>query len=655
MMNSRCSQTEVPTASLRNMIALSGFRWNCDADGAPSPFGGPRSGGNQGHDDVVAKETSHPTTTTNQNSSLEEPVNHQRQTRIYRNDLKLNDVVLGRSNERGLYAATLKNWWPRYECASHSGKRIVCRALIRELHQKGIRFLNKEEDGTRYGYYTIEPPVSVRVERKVLRGLRQEVLKHEMHKAFLPPCYTTSNPVFKDSKNESKCKPQVKRSKGAGSKKTRPTKVIKARKVPRIKHSKPKNETSSRRSEDVNKYLPILPAPSRNHPMSLPIILVPPPPPQRATTPPILRMASSSELTANHPSSSMQLIPSALNWGTSDLTGAPATTKPHAATSPDTVILPEEAATKTPKLQLRSSVSYDLTKIFDDVIDPMNEDTGETTHPKECPPILSGRQSSNFSMVQFTDWQHELGSDDYAKNIFKPSTSTMNRRLSLIDDDVPPSTAAVKLFATSNQEDPMVPSTPRFYDHFDRTSIFGGDEAAALISPTFIPPSFGCKTVSAPKTIDMPHITPSDEERCRRRSSSMSMDMMIIGDNLHHPIPMPQQVHQRTITDNENEEYRKLCNRLEVSMAKLESEELEHRSWEAHNEALWRHFIQEQPDLAKFLNTRNRDTNPVNLQGQFSQETSISNFLRDEHPNMENWKWSTPLYGGDMEEVWEAV
>jgi hypothetical protein len=307
---------------------------------------------------------------------------------------------------------------------------------------------------------------------------------------------------------------------------------------------------------------------------------------------------------------------------------------------------------------MHSNISYDFTKIFDDVMDPMSGDieTTSTAHHKEYPPLLSGRQSSMFSMVNFTDWQQEMGNEGH--HLIKPSnSSTMIRRLSLIDEDVPQSGAAVAPFDELGNG-PMILSTLRNHDHLDRNSMFGGGATAAHTSPTHNP------TSNSNPELDLQRISPQ-EVHYHDHSSSMVgyMDMIEDSSIQHHPIPLQQATAPRTIT--ENEEYRTLCQRLEVSMAKLESEELEHRSWEAHNEALWRHFIQEQPDLAKLLNTRIRDDAPNPVRdtgvqdihgGRSSQVAAISNTKREEnHHSMESWKWQPHLFGGDMEEGWEAV
>jgi hypothetical protein len=647
--------------SLKDMIIMPnvGFSLKEDADRAPL------SDGRQ----MPAEEESIPTTMT-QNGLEEEHEEdpNQNNVRVYREGVKVTDVVLGRSNEKGIYAKALREWWPHYESATHSGKRVVCRAVIQDLHKKGVRFLNREDNNTRHGYYTVEPHTSVTVERKILRGLREHVKKHEIIMALTAPPQSTASAKFHPF--GAKAFRGKKGGTQAEGKKNRPVKRSKASKCQPIHPSAmPIAQEITRKLGDVA-YVPILPAPSPEH-QFFPSFLIPPPL-QTEPTPPILQVASSSgSIGGDHPKASPQLIPSALNWSTSDLKEANGpTSKPYAATSPDTVMLPlsgdEPTATPGPSkpiLQMRSSISYDLTKIFDDVIDPVTGEIATNTQNKECPPLLSGRQSSMFSMVHFTDWQHEMGHESHPlKNVIKPSSSTMNRRLSLIDDDLPPSNTAVASYiGLDPPDDPMVPSTPRINDHFDRNSFFGADETAALISPALVPPKNFGTPKSPMKDFAMPGITP-DEDRYHRHYSSM--DSTDDRSNEHHPIPMKQAAAHRTISDHENEEYRALCRRLEVSMARLESEELEHRSWEAHNEALWRHFIQEQPDLAKLLNSRNREDTKVSAkgasntqwpEGRFSLGAGNPDNLGEEIHNMESWKWSTHSFGDEMEDAWTSI
>jgi hypothetical protein len=657
----QCNMEENPSQSLTNMITIE-YSLNGDADDASLSDGG----------QVLPEEPSIPTTTTTQNGlgeEHEEEATNRKPVRVFRDGLKVTDVVLGRSNEKGIYPTVLKAWWQKYESASHSGKRVICRAVIQELHQHGVRFLNKVEDDTRHGFYTVEPHTSVTVERKVLRALREQVRTHEVHKALTSTDQYATGARARTSRGKNG-------GKKALGKKTIPAKTFKAPKFQRVTcqpvhHvSQPKANEPSQRTVDAS-YIPILPAPSGERPY-FPVMLIPPTL-CADTTPPILQVArSSGSIGGDHQNSSPHLIPSALNWSTSDLRGAHVPTgKPHAATSPDTVMLPlnGEEMTKAhgpskPLFQKRSSISYDLTKIFDDVIDPLSGDicTATNKQNKECPPLLSGRQSSMFSMVNFTDWQHETGDEGHPlKNVLKPSTSTMSRRMSLIDDDVSTPDMA-SYMGLAPPDDPMILSTPRFNDHFDRNSFFGRDEAAALISPTLIPLQLFGKPKSQTVDPTMQRITPPDEDRYHRRSSSM--DSIEDNSQVNQPIPMIQPASHRTISDHENEEYRALCRRLEVSMARLESEELEHRSWEAHNEALWCHFIQEQPDLAKLLNTRSREDTKVSGHGSPStqwpagrsnRETGNPDSLREDFHNMENWKWSTHSFADDSEEYWAAV
>jgi hypothetical protein len=638
------------------------------------------------------------------NDSSHYHVQHGESIRLRRADLGPLDVILGRScDKKGVYLATLQASWQHYEDATHSGKRLVCRAVIRELYQKNVRFLNKIEDGTRHGYYTIEPQASAKVERKVIRGLRQEVLHFTIDRANLPPHTIEArqdNPLIKHAM----VKPQMtkgsvrkknsKKTETCATKKSKTQSIDRGQKEkqskvkpqpkkvkPQPKKVKPQpKETKPQRIKslgnlDFNQYLPILPAPPRDG--QNPQVIVPPSPPP--PPPPVLRTHSSlGSIRGNH-GQQVQLIPSAMNWGTSDLAGtAPNNVlyvqqQPLVASSPDTVLTPEfflehhgnkrvsiklshslESTPQVPsKMRVRSSVSYDLTKVFDDNIDAAEGEIED----KACPPLLTGRQSSVFSMVQFADWNHhQNNNEDF---VLQP------RRFSLIDDDPTPAavipyshkmTAASSYSYSSNNH--LSVSAPRMTDNFDRNNLF--DEANTL-SPT--PIRYNNDTSEHFLSLVMPHITPHDDRYQNTEAFGRTHRNVKTAPHDAYAIPTRSGT-KRAISDifdeNDAEEYHTLCNQLEISMAKLESEEQEHKSWEAHNEALWCNFIQEQPDMARMLNTRTRtdksDHHPAVTASDLVDGVQVPDYesVNETNHDTDTWKWQQ-LFASDIEENWEEV
>lgn len=101
---------------------------------------------------------------------------------VLRSEMGVNDVVLGAGGyDQGIYRDCIQAWWQRYELATHSRKRDVCKHVISEMIRKGVRFLVRVDDGSRGGYYTVEPADSTKISNKVLRALRQEVLDRTEH------------------------------------------------------------------------------------------------------------------------------------------------------------------------------------------------------------------------------------------------------------------------------------------------------------------------------------------------------------------------------------------------------------------------------------------------------------------------------------------
>ena len=76
-----------------------------------------------------------------------------------------------------VYDTTLVEWWEKYDLASHVDKVHVAKLCIEDMVGKGCRFLQKREDGTRNGFYTVVPPHDESIRKKVLRALRQVVLQ----------------------------------------------------------------------------------------------------------------------------------------------------------------------------------------------------------------------------------------------------------------------------------------------------------------------------------------------------------------------------------------------------------------------------------------------------------------------------------------------
>lgn len=519
---------------------------------------------------------------------------------LKRDNVTPHDVVLGRGgNDKGPYAAALKDWWPKYAAANHSTKRTICRDAIKDMYERGVRFINRMDDSSRHGYYTIEPKASARVERKVLRSLRQEVLN------FTPQTHHKTkdsgaelDPGAQTVKTKRPLKKKV-------SKKTTPVKVKAKRKaessIPARKTMKIQGKGDATYDIQVNtKYIPILPAPSRSKEHSMIVIPPPqvPPPSSDVVPPPAMRMnCSLGSVTGPKNEPYIPLIPSAINFGISDLAiqdpkkRDALSTQPHTiASSPDTVfaldflsflnssfgmeMVPQDQDVKNLKSvdtpPLLSTPSFDFKGIFDDkaVDNVMNE-----VEATICPPILTGRQSSMFSAMSFKEWsQNQKDRDSFAASQVrtehsKAAPAAVPQGIGIHDAVVTPS------------------------KHFDRNTIF--DEGMMHVSPTAMYYNITNEVEHFVNGNSLPYITPQDKgyDLARRTTSTptRSNAKRSISEEFETP---------------DKEAYHELCHKLEDSMAKLEHEEMQHKNWEAHNEGLWRHFIQEQPDLAKMLLSR---------------------------------------------------
>jgi hypothetical protein len=84
-----------------------------------------------------------------------------------------------------VFDAALLRWWQVYDRATHYGKIDVVHECIRDMVSCGCRFLQRVDDGTRKGgrlshkgRYKELPTTDKSIVRKVIRALRQVVLRH---------------------------------------------------------------------------------------------------------------------------------------------------------------------------------------------------------------------------------------------------------------------------------------------------------------------------------------------------------------------------------------------------------------------------------------------------------------------------------------------
>ena len=513
-----------------------------------------------------------------------------------------------------LFTDVLNDWWPKYEAAKHADKRVITREVIKDMYERGVRFVVKVDDGTRHGYYTVEPKGSVRVERKVLRSLREEVLNHTDPSRLNTKKVDTPVPSKVDTPVPSKVEPVKVRKvwRKQTTKKATPVKAKARRKVEssvkrtitKQEMAKP-NRSSATGMRFESKYIPILPSSHRPQEYSKFVV-----PPQlelpsavsNVPMPPTMGLNTSlGSLAArtNQVVPQLHLIPSAINFGTSDIAGQAPKTSDIATISPDTVLMSDylsflnnsfgtgmfpqgqESLLPLPGIQappLQSTASFDFKGIFDDaaVDNAMNE-----VEAAIFPPVFAGRQSSLFSAVCFKElYQNQKDFDSYPE--YQQRTGTNPKQ----ENDI--YMPAVVPAGIGDPEDFVhFVTTAKTFDH---STIFDEDMMPEITTPKYHSVT---NEVGHFARGNMPQITPQDKGYNPERSS--------------HKTPTRSNA-KRSISDDfgmgETDTYRELCHKLEDSMAKLENEESQHRSWEAHNEGLWRHFIQEQPDLANMLLAR---------------------------------------------------
>lgn len=513
------------------------------------------------------------------------------------------DVVLGRGGlEKGIYADILTAWWERYEVAAHSQKRDIGRLVIDEMLGKNIRFLSKVEDGSRLGYFDVEPKDSMKIMRKVIRALRAEVLRHTSNLCSLAK-------VKREAALEKARNSVTFQARG-------PTYVKKKIKAARLSTATEQSRASSNSPTIIVETLQdhetphlVMANPSPLSATKARIVVPPAPPPP----PPVMRMHSFASL-EGFQDSELPLIPSAVNWGTSDIVGdivgigteMEHYSKQQAAVSPDTVLPPQlpifqstaslAGLKQPPKLQMRSSVPFDFARVFEDEFLGPTKDNVNNCEPLS--PLFTGCQSSTLGAANLNDWYDaHFASDDAAT--LKPSKS--NRRFSLIDDDDEPMPANIIPY-------PLFLSEPTFSlrpiprsDYIDR-GIF--DElttpATAFTSP------------SSP-TQHATDVTPMSKPEADsvRFSGLPSCDILTPNSPFETPNRSATKRQISDIFEEGEEEYQSLRLKLEVSMVKLEEEEKELKQWEVHNEALWSRLVDAQPNLAAMGRQKARRTAPA--------------------------------------------
>lgn len=620
---------------------------------------------------------------------------------LSKDQVRKTDVILGREGtDKKCYADTLAVWWQKYEAAAHNEKRDICRQVIVEMFGKGMRFLVKVEDGSRHGFYEIEPQDSMKILKKVIRALRAEVVRHISHltqeemvqrQHWLEQA--RAQPTRKvDLQKSNVVTPPSQKSSSASSSEEKLSQAAVRSKTPKgFKVSVPQVQLTSTPMKVVS--LPSYPPPPSRPPRGDKIVVPPPPPPP----PPVLRMHS---FASNNPDDNnynngqetpfSPLIPSAINWGTSDIAGYICDTerngnsKPQSksSASPDTVLPPslvpqqrqrsgsigiamssnffaskaaacDEVAAlaselkqqhqqQPPKMQLNSSVSFDFALVFDDDVMSQFPVEEELENNKAFPPLFTCHQSSMFSFTGSnpTDWNDVTHFDALPPPpSLKPATS--NRRLSLLDDEpmrvfqseVSPSNSC-SLNNNNNKATigrmPVFDGTVVDSEPTPTASAFTAPPLSPMFPPTQLQPATSVTpllfdnddadhskraaaaasyaSMSSPSTssrVSFRDIFSDTEQPHPQQPPFLDATKVVAPSSaFRHPETMPMRscAAKRKISDvfdEVEEEYQTMRLHLDASMAKLEEDEKVLKDWEQHNQALWDHLIQVQPDFAK--------------------------------------------------------
>lgn len=546
---------------------------------------------------------------------------------LSKGDLHASDVILGcGGQEEGIYNNTLQACWKRYEAATHAQKRDVCREAIAVMHAQGVRFVSRFKNGSNDSYYVIESETSMKIVKKVLRALRQEVLKHTNH--LTPEAKIKREQFLEEARRENNAKdgkivPTNAKSITKGD--TAPAQRSVAKKS-QLNLNRPTKVMSNFKAKmTLQGFEPSMFA----TPQKTEVVLPPPPPP-----PPMLTISSFASL-EDFQETMLPLIPSAVNWGTSDIMGNSfeQSFKSIASVSPNTVLPPQlvrqsssilnfasfisgnedTAGTKvlSPKLTLRSSVSFDLSRIFDD--DDMAYHAASEDLMNKALPSLLGANSSIFSFDHTSDWfTNAFGSVVNSNEVDFLKPCTIQRRLNLEGDEptslpfLPHPYVQLDLF--DEHVDPAAPSRSAHAAtatsecavfparQLDRTcgatlSLDNRKPSAAFSSPettprrvsyvNFLSPKNGGRTSTQPVTnTKTPSRTPGTPERT---SSKRKISDVFDDDDQDNLI---------------DEDYLALRRQLDVSMAELEKEEKKQKAWEERCEVLWGSLINLESDFA---------------------------------------------------------
>jgi hypothetical protein len=97
-------------------------------------------------------------------------------------DIRSTDVVLGRGKDATTgerFEPILSEWWKKYAATTRNEKHSVCRAALKDLYCKGVRFLRRadyeadnESEVVCYYRYLEEPRDSPKTTEKVMRTMR---------------------------------------------------------------------------------------------------------------------------------------------------------------------------------------------------------------------------------------------------------------------------------------------------------------------------------------------------------------------------------------------------------------------------------------------------------------------------------------------------
>lgn len=488
-------------------------------------------------------------------------------------------VLMPRQREKSRpYSDVISAWWERYEDATHSEKRNVCRKAVREMHEKGVRFLSQVERAAHQGYFFVQLPDSLPVVNKVLRALRQEVIRH-------------TGKLSPEEETERKMLFATAARQGYHSNNADTVKVSKSCNDP------------------IVSLMPILP----NYPsMSLKFSQ-----PKSGTVPTLVYSLKEMMDTTSYTSFWGQTltplpistpIPSAISWGTSDVQSPKAS-----SVSPDTVLpwhlFPHlniaqseisDLYDKTlPKYKLNPRrLSFDIADIFDndEFLNPVDdEDAGPTS------PLVKPSKSSDisFAPLDWNDANFRLEEDDIKTPQFcRPFISIDDIDLATFKSIVPPHnnslTAADSPIQVDGREllgafesafQPLFLHTP------NNVTTTGIDHPYPLHTNPYYP------TVAAGAIFDDDHELTIDWIHDEKEAMPIGVSHNGMGKISDHPGGQSSSS-SRFFSDKEDrhdshqdqdpeEKYNVLRRELDDALVNLQCSEKIVQDWEVHNNEVW--------------------------------------------------------------------